>query len=102
MKVPITRSTVVLRLAITFGVLWALSVAIWLPGFQDHPMGAIVLPPIAPIVVGLDLLMSEGNGWGMISLVISALAITATVFSIAKCRALGGAMASIILYIGLP
>lgn len=61
-------------------------------------MGAIVLPPIAPIVVGLDLLMSEGNGWGIISLAISALAISATVISIARRRALGEAMASMILY----
>ena len=89
----ISRSAVVSRLAITFVVLWALSSLLWL----DDPM-FIALAPVAPIYQGLSFLLSGDLDMAIVSLGISALTISVTAFSIAKRRALGVAMASVVLY----
>ena len=92
-QMTITRSAVVSRLAITLVVLWALSALLWLA----HPM-VIALAPVTSIYRGLSFLLSGDLDMAIVSLGISALAISVTAFSIAKRRALGVAITSIVLY----
>ncbi len=89
----ITRSAVVSRLAITFVVLWALSALFWLA----DPI-VIAFAPIAPIYRGVSFLLCGDVDMAIVSLGISALTISVTVFSIAKRRALGVAITSVVLY----
>ncbi|MCF7675753.1 MAG: hypothetical protein K9M97_10440 [Akkermansiaceae bacterium] len=85
-------------MAITFGVLWALSAVLWMGSFGFSSI-VIVLPPIAPLLGGFAFPVNGGNfEFAIISLVISTLTISATVFSISRCRALGTAKALIVLY----
>jgi hypothetical protein len=74
-------------------VLWALSSLLWL----DDPM-FIALAPVAPIYQGRSFLLSGDLDIAIVSLGISAWTISVTAFSIAKCRALGVAMTSVVLY----
>jgi len=80
-------------LAIAFVVLWALSALLWLA----HPK-VIAFAPIAPIYLGLSFLSRGDLDMAIVSLGISGLTISVTVFSIAKRRALAAAMTFVVLY----
>lgn len=81
----ITRRTVIISLAVSFSVQWALSIFLWMGLSQARPM-VIWLAPLAPPYYGLRFLIERDLDVALVSLIVSILAICLCLLAVLKPR----------------
>ncbi|MCK4787539.1 MAG: hypothetical protein KAV87_27525 [Desulfobacteraceae bacterium] len=70
----ITRRTVIISLAVSFSLQWALSVLFWMGPFHARPM-VIWLAPLAPPYYGVRFLIERDLDVALVSLIVTVLTI---------------------------
>lgn len=81
----ITRRTVIISLAVSFLLQWALSVLFWMGPFHARPM-VIWLAPLAPPYYGVRFLAERDLDVALVSLIVTVLAIGLCLLALLKRR----------------
>ena len=81
----ITRRTVIISLAVSFLLQWALSVLLWMGISHDRAM-VIWLAPLAPPYYGVRFLIERDLDVALVSLIVTVLAIGLCLLALLKPR----------------